>query len=110
MENGRVVAFDVNEEALLELIEGRRVKIIVTVIGGQGFILGRGNQQISPEVIRRVGEENLIIVASPGKLANLKGRTLLVDTGDPEVDEMLSGYRKVVIGYARRSVYKVRAQ
>jgi predicted polyphosphate/ATP-dependent NAD kinase len=110
VENGRLVASDVNEEALLELIEGRRVKIIVTVIGGQGFIFGRGNQQISPEVIRRVGAENLIIVASPGKLATLKGRALLVDTGDPEVDEMLSGYRKVVIGYARRSVYKVRAQ
>jgi predicted polyphosphate/ATP-dependent NAD kinase len=110
VENGVLVASDVNEEALLALIEGRRAKIIVTVIGGQGFILGRGNQQISPEVIRRVGAENLIIVASPGKLAALKGRTLLVDTGDPEVDEMLSGYRKVVIGYARRSVYKVRAQ
>jgi predicted polyphosphate/ATP-dependent NAD kinase len=109
VENGSLVASDVNEETLLTLIEGRRAKIIVTVIGGQGFILGRGNQQISPEVIRRVGEENLIIVASPGKLANLKGRTLLVDTGDPEVDTMLSGYRKVVIGYARRSVYKVRA-
>lgn len=110
MENGGLVASDVNEEMLLKLIEGRRAKIIVTVIGGQGFIFGRGNQQISPEVIRRVGVENLIIVASPGKLAALKGRTLLVDTGDPEVDEILSGYRKVVIGYARRSVYKVRAQ
>jgi predicted polyphosphate/ATP-dependent NAD kinase len=110
VENGVLVASDVNEEALLALIEGRRAKIIVTVIGGQGFILGRGNQQISPEVITRVGVENLIIVASPGKLASLKGRTLLVDTGDPAVDEMLSGYRKVVIGYARRSVYKVRAQ
>ena len=110
VENGRLVASDVNEEALLGLIEGRKTKIIVTVIGGQGFIFGRGNQQISPEVIRRVGAENLIIVASPGKLAALKGRTLLVDTGDPEVDEKLSGYRKVVIGYARRSVYKVRAQ
>jgi predicted polyphosphate/ATP-dependent NAD kinase len=110
VENGNIVATDVNEEALLELIEGRTAKIIVTVIGGQGFILGRGNQQISPEVIRKVGVENLIIVASPGKLAALKGRTLLVDTGDPELDEMISGYRKVVIGYARRSVYKVRAQ
>jgi predicted polyphosphate/ATP-dependent NAD kinase len=110
VENGGLVASDVNEEILLTLIEGKKAKIIVTVIGGQGFILGRGNQQISPEVIRRVGAENLIIVASPGKLANLKGTTLLVDTGDPKVDEMLSGYRKVVIGYARRTVYKVRAQ
>ncbi len=110
VENGRLVASDVNEETLLRLIQGRRAKIIVTVIWGQGFIFGRGNQQISPEVIRRVGAENLIIVASPGKLASLRGRVLLVDTGDLEVDAMLSGYRKVVIGYARRSVYMVRAQ
>ncbi|UCH58199.1 MAG: ATP-NAD kinase family protein [Candidatus Bathyarchaeota archaeon] len=107
---GRLLASDANEERLLELLEGRRAKIIVTVIGGQGFVFGRGNQQISPRVIRKVGVENVIIVATPEKLASLKGRALLVDTGDRELDEMLSGYHKVVTGYARRSVYRVRAQ
>ena len=110
VKGGKLVASDVNEKRLLELIEGEKAKIIVTVIGGQGFVFGRGNQQISPRVIRRVGRENVIIVASPEKLAALKGRTLLVDTGDPEVDEMLSGYHKVVTGYARRSVYKILSQ
>jgi predicted polyphosphate/ATP-dependent NAD kinase len=110
VKGGKLVASDVNEERLLELIEGEKAKIIVTVIGGQGFVFGRGNQQISPRVIRRVGRENVIIVATPEKLAALRGRTLLVDTGDPEVDEMLSGYHKVVTGYARRSVYKIRSQ
>jgi predicted polyphosphate/ATP-dependent NAD kinase len=110
VKGGKLVASDVNEERLLELIEGEKAKIIVTVIGGQGFVFGRGNQQISPRVIRRVGRENVIIVATPEKLAALKGRTLLVDTGDPEVDEMLSGYHKVVTGYARRSVYKIWSQ
>ncbi len=110
VQRGRLVASDVNEERLLGIIEGRKAKIIVTVIGGQGFVFGRGNQQISPRVIREVGSENVIIVATPEKLAALKGRTLLVDTGDPEVDEMLSGYHKVVTGYARRSVYKIRSQ
>ena len=107
---GKLVASDANEERLLELIEGGRAKIIVTVIGGQGFVFGRGNQQISPRVIERVGRENVIIVATPEKLAALRGRKLLVDTGDPRVDEMLSGYHKVVTGYARRSVYKILTQ
>ncbi len=110
VENGQLLVSDVNEETLLRIIMDKKSKIIVTVIGGQGFILGRGNQQISPEVIKKVGAQNLIIVASPCKLAALKKRTLLVDTGDPEVDDMLSGYHKVVIGYARRSVYKITAQ
>jgi predicted polyphosphate/ATP-dependent NAD kinase len=110
VENGQLLVSDVNEETLLRLVMDKKAKIVVTVIGGQGFILGRGNQQISPEVIKKVGTQNLIIVASPSKLATLKKRTLLVDTGDPEVDDMLSGYHKVVIGYARRSVYKVSAQ
>ena len=107
VKGGKLVASDVNEERLLDLIEGERAKIIVTVIGGQGFVFGRGNQQISPRVIGKVGRENLIIVATPEKLAALRGRTLLVDTGDSGVDEMLSGYHKVVTGYARRSVYKI---
>jgi len=110
VQGGKLVASDVNEEKILGLIEGRKAKIIVTVIGGQGFVFGRGNQQISPRVIREVGRENVIIVATPEKLAALKGRTLIVDTGDREVDMMLSGYHKVVTGYARRSVYKIRSQ
>ncbi|MBL7168151.1 ATP-NAD kinase family protein [Candidatus Bathyarchaeota archaeon] len=107
--NGELIAADANEEKLLELIDGKEARIIVTVIGGQGFVLGRGNQQISPQVIRSVGVENITIIATPGKLAALQGRPLLVDTGDPEVDEMLVGYAKVVTEYGRRVVYRVKA-
>ena len=57
VENGQLLASDVNEETLLRLVKEKKAKIIVTVIGGQGFILGRGNQQISPEVIKKVGGE-----------------------------------------------------
>jgi predicted polyphosphate/ATP-dependent NAD kinase len=107
--NGDLVAVDANEEKLLEIIEGEEARIIVTVIGGQGFVFGRGNQQISPRVIRSVGVEKVTIIATPAKLAALQGRPLLVDTGDPEVDELLSGYAKVVTEYGRRVVYRVKA-
>lgn len=106
---GRLVASDVNESQILELIRRKKAKIIVTVIGGQGFVFGRGNQQISPKVIQEVGRENIEIVATPDKLASLQGKPLLVDTGDPEVDEVLSGYHKVITGYKRRVVYMVKS-
>ena len=93
--NRKLAASDANETKLLELLGGRKAKIIVTVIGGQGFIFGRGNQQISPQVIRHVGKENIIIVATPNKLASLKGAPLLVDTGEPELDAELSGYTRI---------------
>lgn len=104
---GELVAADVNESQLLELLEGRQAKIIVTPIGGQGYIFGRGNQQISPKVIKKVGKENVIVVSTTGKIHSLRGQPLWVDTGDREVDEMLSGHIRVVTGYNEQIVYRV---
>ncbi len=104
---GDLVAADVNESQLLELLGGRRAKIVVTPIGGQGYIFGRGNQQISPQVIAGVGRENIIVVSTVGKIHSLSGRPLLVDTGDREVDEMLGGHVRVVTGYNEQIVYRV---
>ena len=104
---GKLVAADVNESQLLELLEGRKAKIVVTPIGGQGYIFGRGNQQISPQVIKRVGKENIIVVSTTGKIHSLRGRPLWVDTGDRAIDEMLSGHIRVVTGYNEQIVYKV---
>jgi len=104
---GKPVTADVNESQLLKLIEGRKAKIIVTPVGGQGYLFGRGNQQISPKVIKEVGKDNVIVVSTTGKIHALRGRPLWVDTGDREVDEMLSGHIRVVTGYDERIIYKV---
>ena len=105
--DAQMVATDVNEARLLQLLKGRQAKIIVTPIGGQGYIFGRGNQQISPKVISTVGRDNVIVVGTLGKIHSLGGRPLLVDTGDRAVDRMLSGYIRVVTGYREQIVYRV---
>ncbi|MFQ6099747.1 MAG: ATP-NAD kinase family protein [Anaerolineae bacterium] len=104
---GKLVAADVNESQLLKLLEGRRARIVVTPIGGQGYIFGRGNQQISPKVIEKVGRENIIVVSTIGKIHSLHGRPLWVDSGDRAIDEMLSGHIRVVTGYNEQIVYRV---
>jgi predicted polyphosphate/ATP-dependent NAD kinase len=105
--NKKLVASDVNELQLIKAIKGHRAVLIITIIGGQGFVFGRGNQQISPKVIRMIGRDNIVIVSTPDKLASLKGHPLRVDSGDSELDEELKGYYKIHTGYARRTIYKV---
>jgi predicted polyphosphate/ATP-dependent NAD kinase len=95
--NKKLIAKDVNEKQILENIKGKEARIIVTPIGGQGFIFGRGNQQISPQVIRQVGIDNIMVIATDNKMKNLK--TLKVDTGDPELDAEFHGTITVVTDY-----------
>jgi predicted polyphosphate/ATP-dependent NAD kinase len=92
------VARDLDEAGLWDALEGKPFTIIVTATGGQGHILGRGNQQISPRVIRAAGRERLWVIATPAKLADLAG-PLRVDTGDPALDAELSGWIRVTTGY-----------
>ena len=103
--NKKLVAKDVNEKQILEKIKGKTAQIIVTPIGGQGFIFGRGNQQISPEVIRQVGPDNVVVIAAEGKLRSLK--SLRVDTGDPSLDDALRGYIKVIADYKKERRMRV---
>jgi predicted polyphosphate/ATP-dependent NAD kinase len=108
--SGVLTGADLTEGELLELIAAApRTYIVVTVIGGQGHIFGRGNQQISPAVIRVVGSANVIVIATQTKLLSLEGRPLLVDTGDPALDGQLCGYAKVVTALGERTMYKVGA-
>ena len=101
-----VVSNDAGERNLLSLLEtSAKAVIVATPIGMQGFIFGRGNQQISADVIRKVGIEHIRIVATPSKLRTLAG--LRVDTGDVRLDEELKNYRRVLVGYGREKLMKV---
>jgi len=86
---------------ILDLAAGRKLKLVLTVTGGQGFLLGRGNQQLTPGVLRDVGKENIIVIATQMKLASLGGYPLRIDTGNAELDRSLSGYYKVITGFNR---------
>jgi len=98
VKDGHLIQRDASERDLLALLDREAsTKIIISPIGAQGFILGRGSQQISPAVLRRVGVENLIIICTPHKLAEIPH--LLVDTGDADLDALLAGRRLVITGY-----------
>lgn len=106
--DGELLVADAGEAELLRVCDRyAKIRVILSIIGGQGHILGRGNQQLSPEVIRHVGIENLIVIATKSKLKALEGRPLLVDTGDPSLDRQFAGYIPVVTGYEDRVLYRV---
>ena len=99
--DGEVLVRDASEDEILATL-GERNVVVVSPIGGQGFVFGRGNDQISPEVLRRSEVE---VVASKRKLDDVG--VLRVDTGDDEVDESLRGWRKVRVGRFERRMMKV---
>ncbi|MNO75376.1 ATP-NAD kinase [compost metagenome] len=107
IENGQVIARDVTEQQLFELVDGHPAFLLVTAIGGQGHIIGRGNQQISPRVLRAIGLERLRVVATKRKLGTLEGRPLLVDSGDPRLDAEFPAAVRVWAGYKEELIYPV---
>lgn len=107
MRGRTLIGKDLSEQRIMQLIDPGRTSIIVTPIGGQGFVFGRGNPQISPEVIRRVGKANITVVATKHKIHSLKSKRLFVDTGDPQLDRELSGYVKAVTGYREFTVLPI---
>jgi predicted polyphosphate/ATP-dependent NAD kinase len=105
---GKVIK-DVNEAKLLRTIEDwQNTWIILSPIGRQGILLGRGNQQISPEIIKRVGKEKIIVGATKSKLQSIEDSVLRVDTGDGEVDNMLRGYIRVITDYKEWRLVPIR--
>ncbi len=105
--NGTVLGRDVDESTLLRLVKPSKTRIVVSPIGGTGFLFGRGNQQISPRVLSQVCPSNIIIVAARTKVEALNPRRLLVDTGDEKLDQAFRGYRRVLTGYREEMVVKV---
>ncbi len=106
--DGKPVAFDLNEQGILALLDNYdQCKIVLSPIGAQGFVLGRGNLQISPKVIRKIGRDNLIVLATPAKLSRTS--LLRFDTGCPTLDRALggNGYLPVITGHHRRRMVKV---
>ena len=102
-----LVANDVYGSKILDIIGDGKAKLVVTVTGGQGFLFGRGNQQLTPQVLRRIGKENIQILATKEKIIKLRGQPLLVDTGDTELDQLLSGYWPVICDYNETIICKV---
>ncbi len=107
LRGGKVVRSDASESDITEAASGGDIKIVVSVIGNQGFFLGRGNQQISPKVVRLAGLKNLYIISTPSKLQRTP--LLRVDTGDPELDREIreKGYIRVLQGFREYRLVKV---
>lgn len=107
VKNKQLIAADVSEPVLYEYIQHNPSVLVLTLIGGQGHILGRGNQQLSERVINAIGRSNIVIVATKTKLQNLQGRPLIVDSGNPAFDSQMSGLIPVVTGYKDTVLYAV---
>jgi predicted polyphosphate/ATP-dependent NAD kinase len=106
--DGRLVARDAGEAELLALVaQHPRASLVLGVVGGQGFLLGRGNQQLSPAVLRAVGIDNIDVLATPAKVAALEEPVLHIDIDDVDLTASLLGYRQVRTGIARSTVLRV---
>ena len=107
--NKKAVGIDLNEEGILRLLEKYpKAKVILSPIGAQGFILGRGNLQLSPNVIRKIGIDNIIVISTPYKLASTP--VIRVDMGDKKLDRKFAEkeFMMIVIGYRLSRVVKIK--
>jgi len=103
---GKIIANDLNEKLILELLDKfNKITIVLTPIGNQGFILGRGNLQITERVLEKIRKEDIMILATPSKLSGIKN--LIIDIGDQVLEKKFTGYYKVITGYGRMKMYKV---
>ena len=108
---GELLQADANAQQISEVMDHHQgpITVLITAIGGQGHILGRGNQQLTPALIRRIGRDNFQVLASKGKLSGLAGRPLLVDSNDAALDAQWQGFIAVTTGYRDQVMYRVSA-
>lgn len=103
--NGELIGKDLTAREIEKIVkEFKDVYIVLSVIGGQGYLIGRGNQQLTPEILKTLGRDRIIVVSSRSKLSKL--RYLLIDSGDLEVDRDLSGYYRVIVEYGETYLIK----
>lgn len=107
VQNHSLIASDCTAQQLLELTQGADCRLVITLIGGQGHIIGRGNQQLSVELLQRVGKAGIHVVATKTKLNALEGRPLIVDSGDAALNKQLAGVIPVITGYHDSVLYRV---
>jgi predicted polyphosphate/ATP-dependent NAD kinase len=105
----KIIGLDLDEKGLLEIISLHKGEIIVLLspMGGQGFLIGRGNLQLSPNVIRKIGIDNILGIVTPAKLLSV--RKLRIETGDEDLDSDFASkkYMKVLQGYRTTRVLPV---
>lgn len=107
VEQGQRVAADLNASGILERLQSAQGEgaAVLTAIGGQGHLIGRGNQQLSPQALRLLGRDRLLIVATKTKLTELDGASLIMDSNDAELDQSWSGPVRVITGYRDEVLY-----
>ena len=104
--NHELIAQDLTENQIKSLLKQHpKAKAIVSIMGGQGHIFGRGNQQFSGEVLSTLGKENIILVSAKSKITALKGRPLIMDSGDVALDKAWAGTVEIVTGYRDHIVH-----
>ena len=107
IKNNQLIASDVTATELLTLTAQQSHKLVLTLIGGQGHVIGRGNQQLSASFLKNLGKDNILLVATKTKINNLSGRALIVDSGDIAVDQQLSGLISIITGYHDQVLYPI---
>lgn len=106
--NKKILSNDIAETRMIKFCkEYPKKKLVITPIGGQGFLFGRGNQQISSKVLEYFTLDDILVLCTPGKLNSLDGAPFFVDTGDELIDSKFSGYIRVITGYSQYSMYKI---
>ncbi len=106
IQNKSLLRRDVYGEQIQSLIGAGKVRLITTIVGGQGFLFGRGNQQLTAPLLAHIGKEHISIVATRDKILQLAGRDLLIDTGDAALDKALSGYYRITVSYGETLMYR----
>ena len=103
------VGVDLNEKQLLELLDAHDgpITLLLSPMGGQGFLIGRGNLQLSPAVLRQVGVNDVLGICTPAKLLTV--RRLRIETGDTTLDAEFAEkkYLKVLQGYRTTRVLPI---